>query len=49
MEGAPHLAFWPGLALTITRYSLNMLGDAVRDPRLIGGAGRLGTQDTRSV
>ena len=42
MEAAPHLAFWPGLALTVTVYSLNMLGDAVRDlldPRLIGGAG----------
>ena len=52
MEAAPHLAFWPGLALTVTVYSLNMLGDAVRDlldPRLIGGAGRLGAQDTRSV
>ena len=45
MEAAPHLAFWPGLALTVTVYSLNMLGDAVRDlldPRLVGGAGRLG-------
>ena len=48
MEAAPHLAFlafWPGLALTATVYSLNMLGDAVRDlldPRLIGGAGHLG-------
>ena len=45
MEAAPHLAVWPGLALTVTVYSLNMLGDAVRDlldPRLIGGAGHLG-------
>ena len=52
MEAAPHLAFWPGLALTVTVYSLNMLGDAVRDlldPRLIGGAGRLGAQAARSV
>ena len=52
MEAAPHLAFWPGLALTVTFYSLNMLGDAVRDlldPRLIGGAGRLGAQEARSV
>ena len=50
--GIPHLAFWPGLALTVTLYSLNMLGDAVRDlldPRLIGGAGRLGAQAARSV
>ena len=40
MEQAPHLALWPGLALTITVYSLNMFGDAVRDlldPRLRGG------------
>ena len=44
MEIAPWLALWPGLALTITVYSLNMFGDAVRDlldPRLRGGGGRL--------
>ena len=42
MEMAPWLALWPGLALTITVYSLNMLGDAMRDlldPRLRGGDG----------
>ena len=40
MEIAPWLAFWPGLCLTITVWSLNMFGDAVRDlldPRLRGG------------
>ena len=40
MEMAPHLAFWPGLFLTIVVYSLNMFGDAMRDlldPRLRGG------------
>ena len=40
MEIAPWLALWPGLALTITVYSLNMFGDAMRDlldPRLRGG------------
>ena len=40
MEQAPWLALWPGLALTITVYSLNMFGDAMRDlldPRLRGG------------
>ena len=40
MEQAPWLALWPGLCLTITIYSLNMFGDAVRDlldPRLRGG------------
>ena len=31
MEQAPHLALWPGLALTITVYCLNNFGDAVRD------------------
>ena len=39
MEVAPWLALWPGLCLTITIYSLNMFGDAVRDlidPRLRG-------------
>ena len=39
MEQAPWLALWPGLALTITIYSLNMFGDALRDlldPRLRG-------------
>ena len=42
MEAAPWLALWPGLCLTITIYSLNMFGDAVRDlldPRLRGGEG----------
>ena len=48
MELAPWLAIWPGLALTIVVYSLNMLGDALRDlldPRLKGGAGRLGADN----
>ena len=42
MEMAPRLALWPGLALTITVYSLNMFGDALRDlldPRLRRGEG----------
>ena len=46
MEQAPWLALWPGLCLTITGYSLNMFGDAVRDlldPRLKGGQGSYGT------
>ena len=45
MEMAPRLALWPGFALTITVYCLNMFGDAVRDlldPRLRGGGGHLG-------
>ena len=51
MEQAPHLALWPGLCLTITVYSLNMFGDALRDlldPRLRGG-GRLGAGAAGSV
>ena len=42
MEMAPGLALFPGLALTITVYCLNMLGDAMRDlldPRLRGSEG----------
>ncbi|MCL0029114.1 ABC transporter permease [Dehalococcoidia bacterium] len=39
MERAPLLALYPGLCLTVTVYSLNMFGDALRDlldPRLRG-------------
>ena len=46
MEAAPWLALWPGLFQTITVYSLNMFGDAIRDlldPRLRGGEGSYGT------
>ncbi len=45
-ETAPTLSLWPGLALAITVYGVNMLGDAVRDlldPRLKGGIGRYGS------
>ena len=52
MDIAPHLALWPGLALTITVWSLNMFGDAVRDlldPRLRGGVERMGAYGARSV
>ena len=51
MELAPWLAIWPGLCLTIVVYSLNMLGDAMRDlldPRLRGG-GRVGAAAATSV
>ena len=46
MEQAPWLALWPGLCLTITVYSFNMFGDALRDlfdPRLRGGEGSYST------
>ncbi len=42
---APWLALWPGLALAIVVYGVNMLGDGLRDlldPRLRGGLGRYG-------
>jgi len=40
---APWMALWPGLALAIVVYGINMLGDGLRDlldPRLRGGLGR---------
>ncbi len=45
MLQAPWMALWPGLALAIVVYGINMLGDALRDildPRLRGGLGRYG-------
>ncbi len=42
MEIAPHLALWPGLALTIVVWGTNMFGDSLRDlldPRMRGGSG----------
>ncbi len=44
---SPWIGVWPGLALAITVYSINMFGDAVRDiadPRLRGGIGRYGVR-----
>lgn len=45
MLHAPLLSVWPGLALTIAVYGINVFGDALRDlldPRLRGGVGRYG-------
>jgi peptide/nickel transport system permease protein len=45
MLQAPWMSVWPGLALGIVVYGINMLGDALRDildPRLRGGLGRYG-------
>ena len=45
MFRAPWMVIWPGLALAVTVYGVNMLGDAVRDlldPRMRGGSGRYG-------
>lgn len=40
---APWIAIWPGVALSLVVYGVNIFGDAVRDlldPRLRGGMGR---------
>ncbi len=45
MLQAPWMAIWPGLALAIVVYGINMFGDGLRDvldPRLRGGLGRYG-------
>jgi len=50
MIQAPWMAIWPGLALSIVVFGVNMLGDAVRDlldPRLRGGVGRYGGVKTK--
>ena len=47
MLTAPWIAIWPGVALSIVVYGINMFGDAVRDvldPRLRGGTGRFGVR-----
>ena len=52
MFRAPWLVIWPGLALGIVVYGMNMFGDAVRDlldPRLRGGVGRYGMRTKKKV
>ena len=52
MLEAPWMVIWPGLALAIVVYSINMFGDAVRDildPRLRGGVGRYGVRVKKEV
>ena len=47
MFQAPWMVLWPGLALSIMVYAVNMFGDAVRDlldPKLKGGVGRYGVK-----
>ena len=47
MLRAPWMVTWPGLALAIVVYGVNMFGDAARDildPRLRGGVGRYGVR-----
>lgn len=52
MELAPWMVIWPGLALSIVVYGINMLGDALRDlldPRLRGGLGRYGGTKVKKI
>jgi peptide/nickel transport system permease protein len=49
---APWLAFWPGIALTVVVYGINMFGDALRDlldPRLRGGVGRYEMKSRKKI
>ena len=51
MLQSPWLAVWPGLALAVVVYGVNMFGDAVRDlldPRLRGGVGSYRKVEARS-
>lgn len=46
------LALWPGVALSLAVYGINMWGDAVRDlldPRLRGGVGRYGGVGAKNI
>jgi len=52
MYEAPWLALWPGVALSVAVYGINMWGDAVRDlldPRLRGGVGRYGSVGGKKI
>jgi peptide/nickel transport system permease protein len=49
---SPWMVVWPGLALTVTVYGVNIFGDALRDildPRLRGGIGRYGVKVKKKV
>lgn len=52
MVHAPWLALWPGVALAVVVFGINMFGDAVRDlldPSLRGGAGRYGVAAGKKI
>jgi peptide/nickel transport system permease protein len=52
MLQAPWMAIFPGLALSIVVYGVNMFGDALRDlldPRLRGGLGRYNVAQQKKV
>ena len=49
---SPWMVLWPGIALTLTVYGVNVFGDALRDildPRLRGGIGRYGVKVKKDV
>ena len=49
---APWMAIWPGVALSVVVYGVNMFGDALRDlldPRLRGGMGRYSGAKVKSI
>jgi peptide/nickel transport system permease protein len=51
MLQAPWMALWPGVALSLVVYGMNMLGDGLRDildPRLRGGLGRYGRKQKKT-
>jgi peptide/nickel transport system permease protein len=52
MFQAPWIIIWPGLALSIVVYGVNMFGDALRDlldPRMRGGSGRYGVKVKKDI
>jgi hypothetical protein len=49
---APWMVIWPGVALSLVVFGVNMFGDALRDifdPRLRRGLGRFGQMRTKQV
>jgi peptide/nickel transport system permease protein len=49
---APWMVIWPGLAIAIVVYGINMFGDAMRDlldPKLRGGVGRYSGTTARKL
>lgn len=52
MLDAPWMLLWPGLALFLVIFGINMFGDALRDlldPRLRGGVGRYGSLNPAKI
>jgi peptide/nickel transport system permease protein len=49
MLQAPWMAIWPGVAIALVVYGVNIFGDALRDlldPKMKGGAGQYGVKDS---